>query len=955
MTEYGMLQPQSDSQHGHMFYLNVLPGSWKAARNDAAASPNPTTSAAQRLAALSSGLSPSPFLQTTSGPSPLLAPGTPLAASVDELGLPGIDVNTGIANPMSAQTRPTGLLPHQMPPSSAGFPLHAAGSFADWAAFRRHLSSLSASQRTEFMTQMAHADRYYAEIVRVQGERSGPHCVPLEQQDLEALYAAVNSTPQPDEYEAKIEALLEACELSGRVSTAVKEATAFFENHLKQQAAYMGEYSTSQIVSINGFPFLLHIPQAYSISKEKRLEAYIQLKKATQIRIICSLMLNLTRSRMSSEFDPQSIAARLVPPSPLRPGQQQAVGGGAPPPGGLGGIAVGQNAAQMARDTLPAARLAIVINIDQILALLVPLTFLAAKLGFLIYIFGRNASNRKLAVMIGMAVMYVFWEGLAIRRRRRAVEAARNRAALQQQQQQPLRQNQANTNLTPAQQEAQAQRRALRDQQRQAAHEELRAAHARLLPGAQGLPPDQMNPPVVLDNADDLYAPIVIRDPREREAAQREMRRAARAAYNERQRALGLPEIAWRGPSAHRPVANRLSPKYWMQCLARVGLGAEAREMGVSRSNALHPASSSSPPRQPVADADLPGPPGIEAIVSDPNDLPPLTPRRALRNMYVCLVLFFATLIPEVERLRRRALEKRTRKIIELVAARQASIAARQAISQGGATTSQENIVTSGAPQEDITQSLAETLQRRLQEADTNDASGNDSDASVPALALPRPASISAAGLSDAAAQPNSSEGPTTIQDRGEVSSSGAVALPDNDATASGELFDPPFDADALAAALAAHNDLPSLSVSAPPHRAGENGASHNLSASSSLGVNEPIAGPSYTDRDGRQRDGPADTLTEPSSNGQIHSALEVNATNLLAHRRQLQRERLRQRQQQQQDETLNGNAPGEDGLLSPLTPGTPLLSPAEVGSEDEDSILQPDDPNEAVDDEVGM
>lgn len=69
---------------------------------------------------------------------------------------------------------------------------------------------------------------------------------------------------------------------------------------------------------------------------------------------------------------------------------------------------------------MPTARLAAVINLDEIMALAVPLLFLSVKLGFLIYVFGKQATYRKRLAMCAMAFAWVVWEGMTIHRRRRA-------------------------------------------------------------------------------------------------------------------------------------------------------------------------------------------------------------------------------------------------------------------------------------------------------------------------------------------------------------------------------------------------------------------------------------------------------------------------------------------------------------------------------------------------------
>ncbi|GAA5921174.1 hypothetical protein JCM1841_001185 [Sporobolomyces salmonicolor] len=112
-----------------------------------------------------------------------------------------------------------------------------------------------------------------------------------------------------------------------------------------------------------------------------------------------------------------------------------------------------------------------------------------------------------------------------------------------------------------------------------------------------------------------------------------------------------------RSPTARREPPSRFSPRYWLNAIAAVGLVSEARELGLS----------------PRYIAGRPIPPAATA----PAFLARATPaqraryeriqrlRRAARNIWVALVLFVGTLSPEVERKRKKALEKRERLLAE--------------------------------------------------------------------------------------------------------------------------------------------------------------------------------------------------------------------------------------------------------------------------------------------------
>ncbi|KAM0747703.1 hypothetical protein T439DRAFT_359476 [Meredithblackwellia eburnea MCA 4105] len=98
-----------------------------------------------------------------------------------------------------------------------------------------------------------------------------------------------------------------------------------------------------------------------------------------------------------------------------------------------------------------------------------------------------------------------------------------------------------------------------------------------------------------------------------------------------------------------RPPVSRLTPRYWLNWVAAIGLASEARELGlVPRSIAGRPVSPSS-----------------NATANQQQQQLDSPRRRALRTAMVAIVLFFGTLSPEVEKKRKRALEKRERLLRE--------------------------------------------------------------------------------------------------------------------------------------------------------------------------------------------------------------------------------------------------------------------------------------------------
>lgn len=317
---------------------------------------------------------------------------------------------------------------------------------------------------------------------------------------------------------------------------------------------------------------------------------------------------------------------------------------GDPPRGGRAGAGAGPAAGVAGQDPRQAAELAIVINLESVFALVVPLFFLSLKLGFLLWIFGRHASERKRYLLAAMAALWVVWEGYSLLRRRTGVQRERDRA------------------------------------------ERLRA---RLAAGEA------------------QEAVLRARLERERERAARRGEDAegqgeggvrARGGAHERVRGLGaemgreereaLPGAAPARPANRRVRAptSRLTPRYWLNWIAAVGLAEEARELG------LVPRMVAGRPVAPVGARDRMGQAAQHR-------------RRAWRTALTAIVLFFGTLSPEVERKRKRALEKRERLLAERVAARQR----RAALGQLGADLAAGGVAAARAGGSDTPRSGAST------------------------------------------------------------------------------------------------------------------------------------------------------------------------------------------------------------------------------------------------------
>lgn len=264
--------------------------------------------------------------------------------------------------------------------------------------------------------------------------------------------------------------------------------------------------------------------------------------------------------------------------------------------------------------------LSIVINLESVIAMVIPLFLLSLKLGFLLWIFGRHASTNKRIAMGVMALLYIIWEGWTLARtpRPRRVRVAGVRAA-----------------AAPV-----------------------------------------VDPPIPVANIDRVD-PALPEGLRQRNAQ-------ALAAADAQNPVNPVPVVPVVAPPARtpRPPTSRLTPKYWINYIAAIGLAAEARELGlIPRSIAGRPVVN---PPQPIR---------------NPNDRIGLAREaraRAMRTAMVGVVLFFGTLLPEVEKKRRRALEKRERLLESrrVNRARRAAVAAAAAL---GAVEGNAGNVGSGA------------------------------------------------------------------------------------------------------------------------------------------------------------------------------------------------------------------------------------------------------------------
>jgi hypothetical protein len=292
-----------------------------------------------------------------------------------------------------------------------------------------------------------------------------------------------------------------------------------------------------------------------------------------------------------------------------------------------------------------------------------------------------------------------------------------------------------------------------------------------------------------------------------------------------------------------------------------------------------------------------------------------LTYQRALRNLWIGIILFVGTLVPEIERLRNKALEKRQRRITELQNLRIAAEQAANQLTQQQADQDQQREPgqrllqgATASTQVDPVQPLfgaADTVQNQLDTSnsgnETSNRLRNDLDQARASAAAPH-LQNNALGIS------------------GESTPLTPAELLDPQHARDGlngdeELFDPPFDEATLAAALA-----------------GSTGANGAADPAGSLSDNtQATAGSTIAN-------GPPEGHPQAgSSNGNARFA------------------RIRDGEHEVNNLHLQLPSPAERARAATgQDPDTPLLSPGEQDTDDETEGERRED-GEGVDDEVGM
>ncbi|BGO94169.1 hypothetical protein NBRC10512_001321 [Rhodotorula toruloides] len=511
-----------------------------------------------------------------------------------------------------------------VPPPSLPEPVASTSSIAATAAAAATLPTSAASPAvpvSPYTTYIAHLQR----LLPLQRA-----LLLLNLQKAHAHYTRALTAPSTSEGVEDVERMLKEVGVWRIVEEKVEQREAEWRKLYAGDEAVDGVERVEeefQIVQVGGLPYLLHTPpDPHRRPSHPPLAAVLQHTRTETVQHCLTTMLQLLLT--------------MSPGVPaLAYGRATAPRSGAPP------VAAAPGANPNAPDALAAARLAqlgflnappgaagrpmhplaqgaqirrratlsVIINLDVILSFLIPLFLLSLKLAFLLWIFGRHASPTKRMILGAMAALWVVWEGIGIRRRRLQRERERERLERER-------------------------RRALRA----AARTHQAQAQAQQPPGdvQAGQPQPGPAPPPQQPGAPQPPAALV---------------RRARHPANAHDRAR-----------RHRELPSRLSPKYWINLIAAVGLVAEARELGLSpRFIAGRPIAPAPPPPRTAAEK------RYEAL------------KRVVRNVCVAVVLFVGTLSPEVERKRKRALEKRERLLAERrVAAAAAAAAARAFLDQ---------------------------------------------------------------------------------------------------------------------------------------------------------------------------------------------------------------------------------------------------------------------------------
>ncbi|SCZ87295.1 BZ3500_MvSof-1268-A1-R1_Chr2-2g04761 [Microbotryum saponariae] len=558
---------------------------------------------------------------------------------------------------------PSITTPSLVPSSSPYFP------------FLTHLNALPPLERTTFFLHLIQVHAFYTEDVELRSQRFQEYSAgSIERARVGRVLMGFG-----EDQKGQVEQLQNAFEMEG-VAEMLKEIGlwSLVEKDMQraqEEASLLGggNYEVEnggdeggfKMVTIDNKPYLLHQPAQAKTESPTTSEPtdhqarYLSLQRGRAILSILSTMIHLSLSALGASSTPLEVGVSAH----HRPLIHQMLGLAPPPPqAGARAPLLGPHGALNA--LAPRRRgltISIVLNLEVLVSLFVPLLILSTKLAFLLWIFARRASTTKRWVLVGLAGGWVLWEGWSMYKRRVAVVRARMAAA-----------NNGAGGVAAggaAGGEAGADRERERDRERRRRRAAAAAAAAAAPPlAAEGGAPGAAGGPVgiPLDNQQQQPQDQLRRRAARQQPPQPQAQAAQPIPDPGRPRARAHRHgHGGRRPSSSTTSTSSLSPKYWITRIALIGLVDEALELGLApRSIAGRPVQYAGntfpvPGQQPHQQQ--------PQFVQQPQAQQPRSTLRSrtLKTFLICVVLFFGTLIPEVERKRRKALEKRTRLLKE--------------------------------------------------------------------------------------------------------------------------------------------------------------------------------------------------------------------------------------------------------------------------------------------------
>ncbi|GAA5945266.1 hypothetical protein JCM3775_007414, partial [Rhodotorula graminis] len=323
------------------------------------------------------------------------------ARSVESPYTPGFfDTAAAASTSAPATPSPSGPLLVSPTPSGTGPRTASAttstGAAGPYVAYLSHLQRLVPLQRALLLLNLQKAHAYYANVVAT-GE--GDALV-----EVEALLLGVGLWDSVED----------------RVKAAEKEAAEAGSPALEEEF---------RVVQIGGLPYLLHTPPALLARAPSPPSPSLVRARAIHAHLTTMLQLLVTLAPAAPSIaHGRTVTGRPTQAAVAAAQQVLARAGAAPAAFGHGpqGDLVG--ALQQGQQQRRRATLSVIINLEAVFSLLVPLVLLSAKLGFFLWLFGRNASPGKRLALAVMAALWVAFEGWGVLRRRRAQGRDRDRA-----------------------------------------------------------------------------------------------------------------------------------------------------------------------------------------------------------------------------------------------------------------------------------------------------------------------------------------------------------------------------------------------------------------------------------------------------------------------------------------------------------------------------------------------